>query len=171
MTPGQEALLAARQRMLTSRTIEETHQVAHKLALALGAYRTEEGTIKALLAVLLLLEHPEISEKDAYLKPVDTAAALASGSAPLPFLPQPWARVLPLVLGSAASPFEAALQPSNGPTKAEDLRRNPLTGTPSRGPRAPTSRSGRTACATRGSACLQTRCEGEGQRDCTKTVP
>jgi hypothetical protein len=66
MTPGQQALLSALQRMKISRTIEETHQVAHKLALALGAYRTEEGTIKALLAVILLLEHPEINEKDAY---------------------------------------------------------------------------------------------------------
>ena len=66
MTPGQQALLSALQRMQISRTIEETHQVAHKLALALGAYRTEEGTIKALLAVLLLLEHPDINEKDAY---------------------------------------------------------------------------------------------------------
>ena len=42
------------------------------------------------------------------LKPVDTAAALGSGSsASLPFLPQPWARALPPVLCSAASPFEA----------------------------------------------------------------
>ena len=56
-------------------------------------------------------------------------AALGSGSAPLPSLPQPWARVLPLVLGSAASPFEATRQPSKGPPTAEDLRPNPLTGT------------------------------------------
>ena len=34
----------------------------------------------------------------------------------------------PLVLGSAASPFEATHQPSSGPPKAEDLRPNPLTG-------------------------------------------
>jgi len=62
------------------------------------------------------------------LEPVDTAAALGSGSAPLPSLPQPWARVLPLVLGSAASPFDAIHPPSGGPPKAEDLRPDPLTG-------------------------------------------
>ena len=62
------------------------------------------------------------------LKPVDTAAALASGSAPRPPLPQPRARVLPLVLGSSPSPFEATRQPSSGPLKAEDLRPNRLTG-------------------------------------------
>ena len=63
------------------------------------------------------------------LKPVDTAAALASGSAPLPSLPQPRARALPLVLGSAASRFEATSQPSSGPPKTEDARLNPLAGT------------------------------------------
>ena len=52
------------------------------------------------------------------LKPVDTAAALGSGSAPLPSLPQRWARVSPLVLGSAASPFEATHQPSSVPPVA-----------------------------------------------------
>ena len=48
-----------------------------------------------------------------------------SSSAPLPSLPQPqpWARVLPLIQGSAAS------QPSSGPPKSADLRPNPLTGT------------------------------------------
>ena len=55
-------------------------------------------------------------------------AALASGSAPLPSLPQPWARALPLLLGSGPSPFEAIRQPSSGRTKAEDLRPKPLTG-------------------------------------------
>ena len=63
------------------------------------------------------------------LKPVDTAAALGSGSAPLPPLPQPWARALPLLLGSGPSRFEATRQPSSGPSKAADLRPNPLTGT------------------------------------------
>ena len=62
------------------------------------------------------------------LKPVDTAAALGSGSTARPPLPQPWARALPLVLGSGPSPFEATRQPSSGPPKAEDLRPNPLTG-------------------------------------------
>ena len=36
--------------------------------------------------------------------------------------------VFPLVLGSAASPFEATRQPSSRPPKAEDLRPDPLTG-------------------------------------------
>ena len=63
------------------------------------------------------------------LKPVDTAAALGSGSAPLPSLPQPWARVLPLVLGSAASPFEATRQPSKGRPETEDVPPNLPTGT------------------------------------------
>ena len=35
---------------------------------------------------------------------------------------------VPLVLGSAASPFESTHQPSSRPPKAEDLRPNPLTG-------------------------------------------
>ncbi len=48
------------------------------------------------------------------LKPVDTAAALASGSTTRPPLPQPWARVLPLLLGSGPSRFEATRQPSSG---------------------------------------------------------
>ena len=37
-------------------------------------------------------------------------AALGSGSTALPSLPQPWARVPPVVLGSAASSFEATNQ-------------------------------------------------------------
>ena len=48
------------------------------------------------------------------LEPVDTAAALASGSATRPPPPQPRARALPLLLGSGPSPFEAARQPSKG---------------------------------------------------------
>ena len=62
-------------------------------------------------------------------KPVDTAAALASGSTTRPPLSQPWARVLPLFLGSGRSPSEATRQPSKGRPKTEDLRPNPLTGT------------------------------------------
>ena len=54
-------------------------------------------------------------------------AALGSGSAPRPLLPQPWARALPLLLGSGPSPFEATRQPSSGRPKAEDLRPKPLT--------------------------------------------
>ena len=67
------------------------------------------------------------------LKPVDTAAALGSGSTTRPPLPQPRARALPLLLGSGPSRFEATRQPSSGPPKAADLRPNPrpnpLTGT------------------------------------------
>ena len=64
------------------------------------------------------------------LKPVDTAAALASGSATRPPLPHPWASALPFLLGSGPSPFEATRQPSKGRAGAEALRPNPLTGTP-----------------------------------------
>ena len=62
------------------------------------------------------------------LEPVDTAAALASGSAPRPPLPQPWASALPLLLGSGPNPFEATHQPSEGRPETEGLRTNPLTG-------------------------------------------
>ena len=55
------------------------------------------------------------------------AAALGSGSTTRPPLPQPWARALPLTLGSGPNPFEATRQPSNGRPETEDLRRNPLT--------------------------------------------
>ena len=63
------------------------------------------------------------------LNPVDTAAALASGSTTRPPLTQPRASALPLLLGSGRSPFEASRQPSSGPSKAVDLRPNPLAGT------------------------------------------
>ena len=62
-------------------------------------------------------------------KPVDTAAALASGSTTRPPLPQPSASALPLLLGSGLIPFEATRQPSRGRPKAENLRPNPLAGT------------------------------------------
>ena len=39
---------------------------------------------------------------------VDTAAALASGSAPRPPLPQPWARAPRLILASGPSRFESS---------------------------------------------------------------
>ena len=55
-------------------------------------------------------------------------AALARGSTTRPPLPQPWASALPLLLGSAASPFEATSQPSKGRRETEDLRPKPLTG-------------------------------------------
>jgi hypothetical protein len=59
------------------------------------------------------------------LWPVETAAALGSGSDPLPSLPQPRPRApLPLILGSGPSLLEAIRLPSSG--KAEDLLANPL---------------------------------------------
>ena len=57
------------------------------------------------------------------LKPVDTAAALASGSTTRPPPPQPRASALPLLLGSGPSPFEASRQPSSGRPGTEHLRR------------------------------------------------
>jgi hypothetical protein len=62
------------------------------------------------------------------LKPVDTAAALASGSTTWPPLSQPWARALPLFLGSGPSPVAASHQSPSAPPKAADRRPNPLTG-------------------------------------------
>ena len=62
------------------------------------------------------------------LKPVDTAAALASGSTPLPSLPQPRPRALPYLLGSGPSRFEATSRSFKGPPKAADLPPNPRTG-------------------------------------------
>ena len=73
------------------------------------------------------------------LKPVDTATALASGSSTRPFLSQPLASTLPLLLGSGRSPFEATSQSPNGRHETEDLRPNPLTGT-ARGQPLATSR-------------------------------
>ena len=63
------------------------------------------------------------------LKPVDTAAALGSGSTARPPLPQPRASALALLLGSGPSPFEATRQHSKGRPETEDLRPKPLTGT------------------------------------------
>ena len=64
MTRGQQALYMARQRMQISRTDAEINQVVHTLALALGATRTEAASRKALLAVLVLLNRPEMSEQE-----------------------------------------------------------------------------------------------------------
>eukprot|EP00964_Phaeocystis_antarctica_P054554 scaffold32072_cov61-Phaeocystis_antarctica.AAC.5 len=66
ITPKQRALHVARQRMQFARTDAEMQQVVHTLATALGASRIEVGTIKALHAVLLTLERPEMSDKQAY---------------------------------------------------------------------------------------------------------
>ena len=66
MTPRQRALHVARQRMQFARTDAEIQQAVHTLATALGASRIEGATIKALHAVLLTLERPEMSDKEAY---------------------------------------------------------------------------------------------------------
>ena len=81
---------------------------------------------------LLLLVRGTWHQAMRTLKPVDTAAALASGSTTRPLPPQPWASALPFLLGSGRSPFEATHQPSCGPPKAVDLRPDPRTGTISR---------------------------------------
>ena len=64
MTRGQQALYVARRRMQISRTDVEIYQVVHTLALALGATRTDARTRQALLAVLVLLNRPEMSEQE-----------------------------------------------------------------------------------------------------------
>ena len=66
MTPRQRALHVARQRMQIARTNIESYQVVHTLAVALGASQVEGGTITALLAVLLQMDRPGMSEKEAY---------------------------------------------------------------------------------------------------------
>ena len=66
------------------------------------------------------------------LKPVEMTAALGSGSAPPPSLPQPRPRAPRVILGSGPSPFEATCWPSKGRPETEDLRRNPRTGTAAR---------------------------------------
>ena len=69
----------------------------------------------------------EEAKESCTLQPVETTAALGSGSTARPLLPQPWASAPPLLLGSGPSPFEATRQPSSGPPKAEDLRPTLLT--------------------------------------------
>jgi len=58
MTPRQQALHVARQRIRFPSTDARIHQVVHTLAVALGGIRTEAGSIKALHAVLVWLERP-----------------------------------------------------------------------------------------------------------------
>jgi len=63
-------------------------------------------------------------------KPVDTAAALASGSTTRPPLPQPRARALPASWPVAPAPSKPPASPQGPPRDSEDLRPNPLTGKP-----------------------------------------
>ena len=66
MTPRQWALHVARKRLQIARTDVEIKQVFVTLAKALGASKVEDGSIKALHAVVLKLERPEMSDKEAY---------------------------------------------------------------------------------------------------------
>eukprot|EP00964_Phaeocystis_antarctica_P064805 scaffold39028_cov65-Phaeocystis_antarctica.AAC.1 len=65
-TPRQQALHVARQCMQISRTDAEIYTIARTLSLALGSARTESATIKAVHAVLLHLDRPGMSKKEAY---------------------------------------------------------------------------------------------------------
>ena len=64
-TSQQQALHVARQAIRLARVDVEVYHVVRTLAIALGASRTEGGTIKALHAVLLQLERPELSCEEA----------------------------------------------------------------------------------------------------------
>ena len=66
MTPRQTALYLALQRSQLARTEVEIHQIVRALAIALGASRTENGTVRALHAVLIQMGRPGMSEKEAY---------------------------------------------------------------------------------------------------------
>ena len=66
MTPRQRAVDVARKHMKVGRTDVELHQAVHTLAFALGATRVEEGTLKALHAVLFQMDHPLMSDKEAF---------------------------------------------------------------------------------------------------------
>ena len=61
-----KALMVARHHIQLANTDLEVQQVVRTLAAALGAARTELGTIKALHAVLIKLERPGLSDMQAY---------------------------------------------------------------------------------------------------------
>ena len=61
----QQALQVARQSLQITRT-DDIFKVIRTLCLALGSTRTESGTVKAVHAVLLQLDRPGMSEKEAY---------------------------------------------------------------------------------------------------------
>ena len=64
-TPGQQAIGVALSRIQVAQTDVEVCEVARTLAYALGATRTEVGTIKALHAVLLQMTRPGMSDMEA----------------------------------------------------------------------------------------------------------
>ena len=61
----EQALQIALHGVQTARSDAEVHQVVRTLAIALGASRTEVGTIKAVHAVLLQLLQPDMSDAEA----------------------------------------------------------------------------------------------------------
>ena len=63
MPTPEEALQVARHRIQTAESDIEARRIIRTLALALGAVRTEAGTIKALHAVLLQLVRPGLSNE------------------------------------------------------------------------------------------------------------
>ena len=66
MTPRQQALSVALHQVQFARTETEVYVLVHMLAAALGASRTEDGTVKALHAVLIQMRRPGMREKEAY---------------------------------------------------------------------------------------------------------
>ena len=66
MKPRQTALYLALHRSQLARTEVEIHQIVRALAIALGASRTENGTVRALHAVLIHMGRPGMSEEEAY---------------------------------------------------------------------------------------------------------
>ena len=70
-----QALHVARQSLWITRTDVETFQVLRTLSLALGSTRTESGTIKAVHAVLLDLDQPGMTEREASAR---TGASLSN---------------------------------------------------------------------------------------------
>ena len=75
LTPRQRALHVARQRLQIARTSIESFQIVQTLVVALGAIHVEGGTIKALLAVLLQMDRPGMSDTGAC---TSTGASLSS---------------------------------------------------------------------------------------------
>ena len=74
-TPRQQALHVARQSLQIARTDIEIFQVVRELSVAFGSIRTESGTIKAVHAVLLDLDRPGMTEREASAR---TGASLSN---------------------------------------------------------------------------------------------
>ena len=76
LTPEQ-ALQVATHRIQTAHSDLEAHRIIRALAVALGASRTEAGTIKALHAVLLQLVRPGMSNQEACMS---TGASMSNAA-------------------------------------------------------------------------------------------